>query len=172
MERKRKEKHVSDSALLNQRRKVRYEHLNSAGKMHGGNMYIFMDELAASIAEAHAGGMSLTRMDVGGFRKQIGPSDSLALYGYLTDAGTSSMDITVQVYKITYTTDGKEKLVLVAQRNLVFVALDDEGRPTEVPKLVPETEVERDRMERARRRKELLKELETLMDPPLISQEE
>lgn len=172
MQNTRKEKHARDSALLNQRRKVRYEYLNSAGKMHGGNIYIIMDELAASVAEAHAGGMALTRMDVGGFTKQIVPSDSLALYGYLTDVGDSSMDITVQAYKIMRDAEGNEKLVLAAQRNLVFVALDDNGRPIEVPELATENDIERDRRERAKKRKELLKELETLMDPPLIPQEE
>jgi acyl-CoA hydrolase len=171
-ESERKSKHVRDSWLLNQRRKVRYEYLNSAGKMHGGNIYIIMDELAASVAEAHAAGMALTRMDVGGFKKQIVPSDSLVLYGYICDVGTSSMDITVQAYKIVRDEAGTEKFVLAAQRNLVFVALDEEGRPIEVPSLMPENDAERERMQRAKRRKELLKELETLMDPPLIPQEE
>jgi len=129
-----------------------------------------MDELAASIAESHSEAPSLTRFDVGGFKKQVDPDNSLVFYGYITKAWTSSMDIAVQAYKIVRDHAGNESFELVAQRHLVFVALDKNGQPLAVPPIIPENNKERERMERAEQRRILQKQLEELFDPPIIPQ--
>ena len=47
------------------------------------------------------------------------------------------------------------KVVHVASAYLVFVAIDDQGRPRQLPPLLAETEDERARMEAAKKRREL-----------------
>ena len=56
------------------------------------------------------------------------------------------MDITVEVYSEKVTT-GERRHTHTA--HVVFVAINDEGRPKEVPRLIPETEEERVRYARA-----------------------
>lgn len=161
-------KYPKESALLNQRRKVRYEYLNSQGKMHGGNIYQIMDELAACIAESHAGVPALTRWDAGSFREQVTPSDTLMISGYITQAWQSSMDIAVQVYKVIRNSYGAEQLRLVAIRHYIFVALDSNGKQVEVPAVKPETAEEQERMRRAETRRQMFKIIEKLLEPPLF----
>jgi acyl-CoA hydrolase len=60
--------------------------------------------------------------------------------------GNSSMDITVEVYSEKVST-GERRNTHTA--HVVFVAIDDEGKPKRVPRLVPETEEERARYARA-----------------------
>lgn len=171
MDTKQKGKYVKDSALMNQRRRVRYEYLNALGKMHGGNIYTIMDELAATVAHDHSTAPCLTRFDVGGFFRQVEPIDTLVAYAYITKTWNSSMDIAVQVYKAIKTQEG-ETLELVAARHYTFVALDDYGQPIAVPPIIPENEEEKERMTRAELRRKLQKELEQLFDPPVIQQKQ
>jgi acyl-CoA hydrolase len=63
------------------------------------------------------------------------------------------MDITVEVYSETVSS-GERRHTHTA--HVVFVALDEAGKPRRVPRLVPETDEERERYARAeahRRRK-------------------
>jgi len=167
---KNKAKYPKDSALFNQRRRVRYEYLNALGKMHGGDIYKIMDELAASVAESHSGAPSLTRFDVGGFVEQVEPTNTLMFCAYITQAWQSSMDITVQAYKIIWH-DGEELKKIVANRCYIFVALDSEGKPRKVPAVKPKTTEERERMVRAETRRQMLKIVEKLLEPPLFISE-
>jgi acyl-CoA hydrolase len=60
--------------------------------------------------------------------------------------GNSSMDITVEVYAETVST-GERRHTHTA--HVVFVAIDETGRPRRVPRLIPETDEERARFARA-----------------------
>jgi acyl-CoA hydrolase len=60
--------------------------------------------------------------------------------------GNSSMDITVEVYS-ERVSSGEKRHTHTA--HVVFVAVDDEGKPKRVPRLVPETDEERARYARA-----------------------
>jgi acyl-CoA hydrolase len=60
--------------------------------------------------------------------------------------GNSSMDITVEVYA-ERVSSGEKRHTHTA--HVVFVALDDEGKPKRVPRLMPETDEERARYARA-----------------------
>ena len=56
------------------------------------------------------------------------------------------MDITVEVYSEKVST-GERRHTHTA--HVVFVAINDEGKPKQVPRLIPETEEERARYARA-----------------------
>ena len=60
--------------------------------------------------------------------------------------GNSSMDITVEVYSERVST-GERRHTHTA--HVVFVAIDDDGKPARVPRLVPGTEEEKGRYARA-----------------------
>jgi acyl-CoA hydrolase len=61
--------------------------------------------------------------------------------------GNSSMEITVQVFAETVST-GQRRHTHTA--HVVFVAIDEHGRPRRVPRLVPKTAAERRAFEEAR----------------------
>ena len=60
--------------------------------------------------------------------------------------GNTSMDITVEVYAERVST-GERRHTHTA--HVVFVAIDEQGKPKRVPRLVPETAEERERYARA-----------------------
>jgi acyl-CoA hydrolase len=65
--------------------------------------------------------------------------------------GRSSMDITVEVFSERVSTGQREH---THSAHVVFVAVDGQRKPREVPRLVPETPEEQSRYDRARRYRE------------------
>ena len=75
----------------------------------------------------------------------------MLLEAVITRAFTTSMEVQVEVRSENPLT-GEQKRTCSAY--LTFVAIDAEGRPSEVPPLQPETEDEQRRFEGALRRRE------------------
>ena len=120
---------------------------NVRGDLFGGELMALVDQAAAVAAIRHAGGPAVTasieRVD---FRERI-PVGALVTCAATVDyVGNSSMDITVEVYA-ERVSSGEKRHTHTA--HVVFVALDDDGRPRRVPRLVPQTEAERERYVRA-----------------------
>jgi acyl-CoA hydrolase len=120
---------------------------NVRGDLFGGELMALVDQAAAVAAIRHAGGPAVTasieRVD---FRERI-PVGALVTCSATVDfVGNSSMDITVEVYA-ERVSSGEKRHTHTA--HVVFVALDPNGKPTRVPRLVPETEDERQRYARA-----------------------
>jgi acyl-CoA hydrolase len=120
---------------------------NVRGDLFGGELMALVDQAAAVAAIRHAGGPAVTasieRVD---FRERI-PVGALVTCAATVDyVGNSSMDITVEVYA-ERVSSGEKRHTHTA--HVVFVALDDDGKPKRVPRLVPETDEERERYARA-----------------------
>src|SRR5688572_30542718 len=120
---------------------------NVRGDLFGGELMALVDQAAAVAAIRHAGGPAVTasieRVD---FRERI-PVGALVTCSATVDfVGNSSMDITVEVYS-ELVSSGERRHTHTA--HVVFVALDEEGKPKRVPRLVAETEEERERYARA-----------------------
>jgi acyl-CoA hydrolase len=120
---------------------------NIRGDLFGGDLMALVDQAAAVAAIRHAGGPAVTasieRVD---FRERI-PVGALVTCNATVDfVGNSSMDITVEVYS-ERVSSGERRHTHTA--HVVFVALDEEGKPKRVPRLVPETDDERARYARA-----------------------
>ena len=120
---------------------------NVRGDLFGGELMALVDQAAAVAAIRHAGGPAVTasieRVD---FRERI-PVGALVTCAATVDyVGNSSMDITVEVYA-ERVSSGEKRHTHTA--HVVFVALDDDGKPKRVPRLVPETNEERVRYARA-----------------------
>jgi acyl-CoA hydrolase len=120
---------------------------NIRGDLFGGHLMALVDQAAAVAAVRHAGGPAVTAsIDRVDFRERI-PVGALVTCAATVDyVGNSSMDITVEVYSETVST-GERRHTNTA--HVVFVATDEQGRPKRVPRLVPETQEERARYQRA-----------------------
>ena len=120
---------------------------NVRGDLFGGELMALVDQAAAVAAIRHAGGPAVTasieRVD---FRERI-PLGALVTCAATVDfVGNSSMDISVEVYS-EVVSSGERRHTHTA--HVVFVAVDDKGKPKRVPRLVPETQEERERYARA-----------------------
>jgi len=120
---------------------------NIRGDLFGGELMALVDQAAAVAAIRHASGPAVTAsIDRVDFRERI-PVGSLVTCEATVDfVGNSSMDITVEVYAEQVST-GERRHTHTA--HVVFVAIDENGKPVRVPRLVPETEEERARYTRA-----------------------
>jgi acyl-CoA hydrolase len=120
---------------------------NVRGDLFGGELMALVDQAAAVAAIRHAGGPAVTasieRVD---FRERIPLGALVTCVATVDYVGNSSMDITVEVYSETVSS-GERRHTHTA--HVVFVALDDTGKPRRVPRLVPETDEERERYARA-----------------------
>ena len=120
---------------------------NVRGDLFGGELMALVDQAAAVAAIRHAGGPAVTasieRVD---FRERI-PVGALVTCAATVDyVGNSSMDITVEVYA-ERVSSGEKRHTHTA--HVVFVAVDEDGKPRRVPRLVPGTSEELERYARA-----------------------
>jgi acyl-CoA hydrolase len=120
---------------------------NIRGDLFGGHLMALVDQAAAVAAIRHAGGPAVTAsIDRVDFRERIPVGALVTCEATVDYVGRSSMDITVEVYSERVST-GERRHTHTA--HVVFVAIDDEGKPKRVPRLIPETEEERVRYARA-----------------------
>lgn len=126
------------------------EHANLLGNVHGGWIMKLVDEAGALACMRHAQKKVVTvAIDSMTFRQPIRIGDLIVLNAEVTYTGKSSMEVEVQVVAENPVT-GEQTHTNTAY--LVYVALDDEGRPTNVPALITETEEEKARMAQAQKR--------------------
>ena len=128
------------------------EHANLLGNVHGGWIMKLVDEAAALACMRHAQRKVVTvAIDSMVFRKPIKIGDLIVLNAEVTYVGRTSMEAEVQVLAENPIT-GEQTHTNTAY--LVYVALDDDGRPTAVPPLLLETDAERRKSEAAKERQE------------------
>jgi acyl-CoA hydrolase len=120
---------------------------NVLGDLFGGHLMAMVDQAAAVAAIRHAGGPAVTAsIDRVDFRERI-PVGALVTCAAAVDyVGNTSMYISVEVYSEIPST-GERKHTHTA--HAVFVAIDQHGKPKRVPRLIPETDEERARYDRA-----------------------
>ena len=126
---------------------------NARGHVFGGVVLAMMDKAAAVCAIRHARTSCVTvSVDRVDFREPILVGDLVHMKASVNYVGRSSMEIGIRIEA--------ENMLLGTRRHtnscyVTYVALDRDGRPTEVPSLVPETDAEKRRFEagRARRRR-------------------
>ncbi|MGH7514372.1 MAG: acyl-CoA thioesterase [Gemmatimonadales bacterium] len=120
---------------------------NVLGDLFGGELMALVDQAAAVAAIRHAGGPAVTAsIDRVDFRERIRVGSLVTCEATVDFVGNSSMDITVEVHAETVST-GERRHTHTA--HVVFVAIDETGKPRRVPRLVPETAQERERYQRA-----------------------
>ena len=124
-------------------------HVNLYGTVHGGEVMRLVDSTAGAVAGRHSGGQAVTAaMDEMALLAPVHVGDILRASAQVNWAGRSSMEVGVRVMSEPWNRAGIEP-VHVASAYLVFVAVDPDGRPREVPSLAPETDEEFRRMREA-----------------------
>lgn len=126
------------------------EHANNLGNVHGGWIMKLIDETAGLCAMRHARRPAVTvAVDSLRFLSPVHVGDLVTFTARLAYVGRTSMEVEVHV-------EAEDLLSGVKTHTndafLVFVALDSEGRPAEVPPLRLETDDDRRRWEQGKRR--------------------
>ena len=147
-------KKVSESATQ-QQYLVRPTHINHYGRLFGGQLLYWIDELAGIVAMRHSSATVTTAaIDNLRFQAPAYEGDMIVMIGQVTYVGRSSMEIRVDTY--TEAADGQRQLINRAYIDMV--AIDEAGRPIPVPGLIIETQEQQDEWNAAAKRKELRKQ--------------
>ena len=123
---------------------------NVLGNVHGGRVMCLMDICAAMSAYKHARQpvvtASVDRLD---FLAPAKKGDILILKSSVNYAHKTSMEIGVRMdAESPFTGEVRH----TATAYLTFVAIDEKNKPTKIPKIIPETEDEKRRYQRAKNR--------------------
>lgn len=125
---------------------------NNHGTIFGGNVMAYIDRVASICAMRHARTRVVTASsDSLDFIAPIHLGEAIQVEGYVTYARKTSMEIYVKVEAENLLTGEKR---LTATAYLTFVALDENGKPTPVPPVIPETDEEIYQYEGAKERYE------------------
>ena len=123
------------------------QHTNNVGGVFGGQVMAWIDVCAAISAQRFARKVVVTAaMDNLSFLASAKDGDVMILQSQVNWAGRTSMEVGVRVESEDPLTGEREH---TSSAYLTFVALGGDGRPTPVPTLVPETDLERQRHEDA-----------------------
>lgn len=131
---------------------VRMTHLNGAGRLFGGILMQWIDEVAALAAKKHSR-MNITTASIDHlqFLKGAFLDDVIVLQGRITYVGRTSMDVKVETF--IEDKDGGRTLINCAY--ITEVALGKNGEPAEVPGLILETEEDKREWAKGEKRREL-----------------
>ena len=133
---------------------VRPNHLNAAGRLFGGMLMQWIDEVAGIVAMRHTR-CNCTTASVDNLRFIRGAyqQDLLVIIGKVTYVGTTSMEVRVDTY--IEDTEGMRRPINRAY--FTMVALDENDKPCPVPKLLLESEEEKAEWEAAKKRRDMRK---------------
>ncbi len=105
---------------------------NANGDIFGGWVMAQVDLAGSVIPARYAGGRIATvAVNEFIFKQPVRVGDILSFYSKLTRIGRTSITVKVEVYAERFQTQGQ--FVKVTEANLTYVAIDDQGKPREVP---------------------------------------
>lgn len=131
---------------------VRPNHLNASGRLFGGVLMQWIDEVAGLVAKRHAR-TNVTTASVDNLKFLHGAyqRDVIVIIGKATYVGRTSMEVKVDTY--IEANDGSRTLINRAY--FTMVGLDENDRPAVIPGLVLTTEKEKEEWENAKKRREI-----------------
>ena len=128
------------------------EHSNLAGNVHGGVIMRLVDTAAGLAAARHCGRLAVTAaMDDMTFMEPVYLGEIVTVRAMVNQAWTTSMEVGVRVEAENYR---RGRHAHTSSAYLVFVALGEDGNPSEVPAAIAETEEQRQRQREAVLRRE------------------
>ncbi len=126
---------------------------NPAGNVHGGVIMKLIDTAAGVAAIRHARANAVTasvdRLD---FHHPVFVGDFVTLYASVNYVGRTSMEVGVRVESENLHTGRR---LHTSTAYLTYVALDKNGRPQELPLLIPETDNQKRRHQEAQTRRRM-----------------
>ncbi len=146
-------KNVEDS-VTEWTKVVKYSDINSEGRLFGGTLMSWLDEVAGIVGVRHSGNpVTTAAVDNMQFKQGAKLDDIVVMIGKITHVGKSSMEVRVD----TYVEDRQNGMRHVLNRAyFTEVCIDDDGTPVLVPYgLNVRTESEKAEWEGAEKRREL-----------------
>jgi uncharacterized protein (TIGR00369 family) len=142
---------------------------NFGGKIHGGILLSLMDKVAYACATKHAGTYVVTvSVDNVEFRQPVEVGELVSLLASVNYVGKSSLIVGIKVVAENI------KTATIKHTNTSYftmVAKDDEGKPTAVPPLILENDIDIRRFLEAMKRKEIKTAYKELLDNAKTSME-
>jgi acyl-CoA hydrolase len=109
---------------------VRSMHINGFGRLFGGQLLQWIDELAGIVCRRHSGmGVTTASIDNLNFRRAAYQNDMIVLVGKLSYVGRTSMEVRVD----TFIENEQGIRTNINRAYIVMVAIDQEGKPVPVP---------------------------------------
>ncbi|MDG1279385.1 MAG: acyl-CoA thioesterase [Algoriphagus sp.] len=136
---------------------------NTLNNLMGGKLMHWLDVVAAIAAQKHSNRIVVTASaDSISFKQPIALGNVVTLKSQVTRSFNSSMEVFIEV---TAEDIPANKKVMTHRAYFTFVAVDQNGKPIEVPEVVPETADEIEQFEGALRRRQLRLVLAKRMKP-------
>jgi acyl-CoA hydrolase len=136
---------------------------NTLNNLMGGRLMHWMDVVAAIAAQKHSNRIVVTASaDSISFKQPINLGNVVTLRSQVTRAFNSSMEVFIEV---TAEDIPSSKKIMTHRAFFTFVAVDQNGKPIEVPELITETPEEQELYEGALRRRQLRLVLAQRMKP-------
>jgi acyl-CoA hydrolase len=146
-----------NESSVEMRELVMPNHTNPQNTVFGGTVMSWIDVAAAMVAARHCSRPVVTaHIDDIDFIAPIKMGYHVLIQASLNYVGRTSMIVGV---KVTSENPYTGECRTTTKAYLTFVALDDLGRPVEVPGLTPETEDEIRRFENAKKRVQMKKDV-------------
>lgn len=137
---------------------------NPAGNVHGGVIMKLIDSAAGAAAGRHARQRVVTaRIDELSFLAPVYVGDLVYAKASVNDVGRTSLEVGVRVEAENIATG---KVVHVASAYLVYVAIDEQGKPCPVAPLIAESPEEKRRQAAAKERRTLRLRRPRRTEPP------
>ena len=131
---------------------VRPNHLNASGRLFGGVLMQWIDEVAGVVGKRHAHrNVTTASVDNLNFLRGAYQKDLLVLQGKATYVGNTSMEVKVDTY--IESLDGNR--VLMNRAYITLVALDENDKPTPMARLDLENDEEHEEWKRAELRRQI-----------------
>lgn len=136
---------------------------NPLNNLFGGELLARMDRAASIAARRHSRRVTVTAsVNHVAFNHSIPLGSVVTIEAKVSRSFISSMEIFIDVWIEDRISGSRTK---ANEAIYTFVAVDDTGKPTQVPAIIPETELEKQRYDAALRRKQLSLVLAGKMNP-------
>ncbi|MGB6150393.1 MAG: acyl-CoA thioesterase [Pricia sp.] len=136
---------------------------NPINNLFGGELLARMDRAASIAARRHSRRITVTAsVNHVAFNQAVPLGSVLTVDASVSRAFKTSMEVYIDVWMEDRFSGERSK---ANEAIYTFVAVDETGKPTEVPPLAPETDQEKERYEGALRRKQLSLVLAGKMKP-------
>jgi len=142
------EKHTLSMSVL-----MTPDKANFSGNVHGGDLLKLLDQVAYACATRYCGGYVVTMsVDQVIFKQSIPVGTLVTFLASVNFTGKTSMEVGIKVIA-----ENIQKGIATHTNSCFFtmVAVDEKGRPTPVPPLVPETDVDKRRFHDGKRRRDI-----------------
>jgi acyl-CoA thioesterase YciA len=107
--------------------------VNANGDIFGGWVMAQVDLAGAVIAAPYAAGrMATVAVNEFIFKQPVRVGDILSFYGKLVRIGRTSITVKIEVYAEHFRLQGH--YTKVTEASITYVAIDDQGKPREVPR--------------------------------------